>query len=365
MGRAGYLWLTRPEGWEADPVFADVLDGGSGAGGGTGGRSPGGRRAKQDPSGVGDKLAKARQKADRADEARRRAQEQRDLLGAELAQVRGELADAMERIAALEADRNAAVRTQKAIEADLAETRRDLKVARVAARQAEQELIEHRQGAVGTAPEGSVPRSGRSEIDGEAARRAVAAAVSAAADLAEALNAAGAALALDGSGPDTRRPSRSKTRPRRPATRRAPTLPPGVLDDSPQARRHLVADPGLLVVVDGYNLAREAWSGLVPEEERRRTVALLEEAAVRAGSSVTVVFDGDDSAVAPAASRVVRVCFSATGVTADDEIADLVASTPADQPVLVVSSDRAVVAEAKANGAVTLSSAEYLAAVGR
>ncbi len=476
VGRAGHLWLTRPEGWEADPVFAEPVT------------EPAAtvRRRAKDPAGVGDKLAKARDKAARADEGRRRAQEQRDIAVAELAQVRAELAEAVERIVALEADRNTAIRTQKSTEAALAETRRDLKVARAAAREAEEELIEQRAGlggdrgaskrrapgAVaehvdrGPAGEGSVrgtaalpgpggpgvgapeaggnrPVAGGStggseargtafggnadastsspagpgvtigpastvgpEVDGIAARAAVSAAAAAAAELARALDAAAHALApgaeeggtgrttaglggalgeaaderlVDARLADARSGGRrggpgagasGKARPgrrggqRRPK-RRAPSLPPGVFDNSPEARRHLVSDPEVVVVVDGYNLAREAWAGLEPEEERRRTIALLEEVAIRAGSSVVVVFDGDDSAVAPAASRVVRVRFSATGITADDEIGDLVAAIPGDQPVLVVSSDRAVAAEARANGAVSLSSAELLAAVGR
>ena len=126
-----------------------------------------------------------------------------------------------------------------------------------------------------------------------------------------------------------------------------------------------MGDPAVLVVVDGYNLAREAWSGLTPEEERRRIVALLEEVTHRSGAPVTVVFDGDDSAVAPAASRVVRVRFSASGVTADDDIAALLTTVPADQPVLVVSTDREVADDARAQGAMVLSSAEFLAAIGR
>jgi predicted RNA-binding protein with PIN domain len=112
-------------------------------------------------------------------------------------------------------------------------------------------------------------------------------------------------------------------------------------------------------------VARTAWPDLAPEEERRRTVALLEELQARSGGPVVVVFDGDDAAVAPVASRSVRVRFSATGVTADDHIAELVADLPPGQPVVVVSSDKEVAAEGRRLGAVVLSSSELLAAVGR
>ena len=50
-----------------------------------------------------------------------------------------------------------------------------------------------------------------------------------------------------------------------------------------------------LLVVDGYNLARSLWSGIDPEEERRRTVALLEDVAARSRGGVVVVFDGDST----------------------------------------------------------------------
>ncbi|MFN8017927.1 MAG: NYN domain-containing protein [Acidimicrobiales bacterium] len=116
---------------------------------------------------------------------------------------------------------------------------------------------------------------------------------------------------------------------------------------------------------DGYNLARAAWSGLGTEEERRRTVALLEDVQARSGGKVVVVFDGDSGTVAPRASKAVRVAFSATGQTADDAIAALLEATPHSQPVVVVSSDREVAADARSQGAAVLSSPAFLRAAGR
>ena len=103
-------------------------------------------------------------------------------------------------------------------------------------------------------------------------------------------------------------------------SRRHPALPPGVFDGTPEAHRHLIATGTNLVVVDGYNVSRAAWSGLAPEEERRRTVALLDDLQARSGGKVIVVFDGDDAVTAPKSSKHVRVRFSATGQTADDAI---------------------------------------------
>lgn len=392
VGRAGWLWLNRPEGWREDPVLAAAPS-----------ARAGGRARRDKDVGVDEKLARAREKADRADEARRRAQAERDNASRDLDRLAAELDQATERLAVLEGERNAAVRAQKDLEAKLAQVRRDLKLSRAATRQAEEELLAAKavEGPVAKAslerpaveprPQGPAAPSSplpspepepvtAPVIDGSAARAAVQAAAGAAADLARALDAAAAALhpvdagtsRAGGLGPgeegrpgigDRRRNRSDRLSGRR--KRRAPSLPPGVFDDSPEARRHMVSDPEVQVVVDGYNLAREAWSGLEPEEERRRTVTMLEEAATRSGASVVVVFDGDDAAVAPAASRVVRVVFSATGVTADDHIATLVRTVPVDRPVLVVSSDRAVADDARADGAAVLSSAEFLAALGR
>ncbi|WP_421119772.1 NYN domain-containing protein [Aquihabitans daechungensis] len=85
----------------------------------------------------------------------------------------------------------------------------------------------------------------------------------------------------------------------------------------------------------------------------------------RSGGRVVVVFDGDDAVSAPKASKNVRVQFSATGQTADDAIVDLLATTPLETPVIVVSSDRAVAADARRQGAVAIGSRPFLTAAGR
>lgn len=120
-----------------------------------------------------------------------------------------------------------------------------------------------------------------------------------------------------------------------------------------------------LVVVDGYNLSRAAWSRLTPEEERRRTVALLEELRARFVVEVTVVFDGAAGSVAPAASRSIRVRFSSDGASADDLIGELVAAAARSRSVLVVSSDREVAQQAWQAGASTIDAQTFLAVAGR
>ncbi|MEO6628034.1 MAG: NYN domain-containing protein [Aquihabitans sp.] len=360
VGRAGWLWLHRPEGWEQHPVFTEPA-------------APGGDAQPAKPSrgksGADALVAKLREAAKKADGDRRRAVEDLASVSRSLAAADAEVARLGERLSRLELERNEAVRAQKAVESALAESRRDLRLAREATRQAEAELLALRTAGSPPAPAAEAPDG----IDRAGARAAVDAAASAAADLASAL--ADAAHALGSSPTDIARSSsqrgghhRSGPKDRRRSKRRGSsgaTLPPGLLAGSPEADKYLAMSPTVMLLVDGYNLARTAWSGLDPEAERRRTVTLLEEVAARSCAPITVVFDGDDASVAPAASRSVRVAFSATGVTADDDIAALLATIPAAQPVAVVSTDKEVAADARSQGAATLTSAAFLAAIGR
>ena len=119
------------------------------------------------------------------------------------------------------------------------------------------------------------------------------------------------------------------------------------------------------MLVDGYNVARTAWEGISPEEERVRTVRMLEEMQGRHGGEVVVVFDGADESTAPPVSRWVQVRFSPTGTTADAVIVSLVdvaAESSPERPVVVVTSDQEVVDAARERGASVLSSNLLLAA---
>ena len=335
VGHAGYLWLHRPDGWEDDPALHAAPVAGD----------PDRPTAKAKAE---NKAEATRRRRDAADaEARRRTKEQLATARRSAAAAAAELEQLRSRIGALEEERNQAMRSRKALEADLADARRDLRMAREATRQAEAELL----GA------GRTPFA-VDTFDRAAIAAAVEAAGRTAADLAAQL--ATAAGALRPAQP--RRPPKPR---RRPATRVAPTLPPGIFDGTPEANRHLVASGESTLLVDGYNVARSAWTGLNPEEERRRTIALLEEVRARSKGLVFVVFDGDSATVGPLSSRSVRVVFSPTGVTADDEIARILGELPTAQPVVVVSSDRAVAADARRQGAVAMSSPAFVAAAGR
>ena len=345
VGRAGWLWLHRPDGWEAEAETLDVST----------------------VPATAESASRLRKKLEAAEAVARRHAAQVEVAEAarlradqKLAEVVDRSGPALARHEALEAEvarlgeeRTRVVRLLKETEADLATTRRELKLVRQANVEAHAELMALQQQPV-TSP---------APYDSTAVRHAVGQATQAAATLSAALaDAASALVSASDVPPSVSGSSRKK---RRTTRRPLPTLPPGVFGDSVEANRHLVTTASLTVVVDAYNVARTAWSAITPEEERRRTVALLEEVQARSGATVVAMFDGDSTAVAPVASRSVRVQFSPTGVTADDAIADLLAALPVSQPVLVVSSDKAVARDARRQGAAVMASDAFLTATGR
>ena len=375
VGRAGWLWLHRPVDWADDPVFTGgVLAGAaSPADQPVAGAAPG----RADKAGA----ARLRKAAAEAEAARKQAAAAASTARKEAASLRAERDGLAARVAEAEDARREAVAKLKATEAALAEARRELKVLRKQGSEAQRAVVEQPSPA---------PPADEAPLDRTALEGAVLAAADASAALAAAVERAASLLDLPAPArgapatpartdkPDklakpakAAKASTSTKGPKAPGRGRGkrprvlPSLPPGVFDDTPEAARHLIASKANLLVVDGYNLARAAWSGLGTEEERRRTVGLLEDVQARSGAKVVVVFDGDSGTVAPRASKAVRVAFSATGETADDAIAALVAATPHSQPVVVVSSDRAVAVDARSQGAATLSSAAFLRAAGR
>ncbi|MFC4000814.1 NYN domain-containing protein [Prauserella oleivorans] len=128
----------------------------------------------------------------------------------------------------------------------------------------------------------------------------------------------------------------------------------------------LLALPKAHVVVDGYNVTKTGYPELTLAEQRRRLIGQLAALHARTHAEVTVVFDGAGVTSIPAANpRGVRVLFSDPGVLADDVIRELVASEPPGRPLIVVTSDQAVVTSVRAGGAHAVPSAVLLARLGR
>jgi predicted RNA-binding protein with PIN domain len=129
--------------------------------------------------------------------------------------------------------------------------------------------------------------------------------------------------------------------------------------DDPALLEQLLGLPRVHMVVDGYNVTKTAWPELSLEKQRDRLLGALAPLVARSGAEVTVVFDAADKKERPLVNRPrgVRVLFSPVGVIADDVIRELVAEEPQGRPVVVVTTDQAVVRDVAKAGARPVASA--------
>ena len=379
VGRAGWLWLARPDGWTE--VLAGVV--------------ADAEQAAEDRGRQGEERRAGRRVA-AAEAARDRAVAQGERARAELEEARGALSAErrsrraaddqvvalVRRVGSLEAERDAARR--RADEATAEAAQRDLTMAELEleARSARAELSGVRTEAadlrhtLATARSAAAPSE--PAVDAAAVGHALARAARAAAGLGAALGEAlgEAAAALSGSGaeraapvpryPRDPPPKAASPRPIRPRPRRAATLPPAVFDDSPEAAEHLVRLPGATVLVDGYNASIPTWPDLAISEQRRRLVDALDELAARTGVAIEVVFDGTnlvDRDVRAGSRRHVRVGFTAPDVEADDVL--IARAAEVEVPVVVASDDRRVRDGSRRAGANVLSIAQLLGVLRR
>ncbi|HVH22565.1 MAG TPA: NYN domain-containing protein [Pseudonocardia sp.] len=141
----------------------------------------------------------------------------------------------------------------------------------------------------------------------------------------------------------------------------AQTARAGSVADGRAALDALLAVPSAHLIVDGYNVSKTGYPELPLADQRTRLVGQLAALAAQTAVEVTVVFDGAGVTTAPTrGSRGVRVLFSDAGVLADDVIRELVAVEPAGRPIIVATSDQAVVTSVRRRGAHTVASTVLL-----
>jgi predicted RNA-binding protein with PIN domain len=379
VGEAGWLWLARPVGWDEvlaarkAAVATDAAE----------------REAAQTDQQMSRRLAAATEAAARSEalrlEAERQLTHQRDQL-AESRRQRRELQVALDEARTeatrLTEERMVAVRQLKAAEAQLAdrgaearELRREVhelrgEVEELRARLAAAEGdVDGGADGVGTAGrergDGGTGPVAEPPVDRAGLARAVAAASAAAAQLSRALGSASSFLDLPaseadrppagrrGAGSRNGRPGMGGGPPRRPLR-----MPPGVFDDTGEAVDFLCRAARVLFLVDGYNVSKTAWADHDLANQRQRLVDGLVNLHAKTGAQVEVVFDGvdDGSLGARVMPGPVRVRFTPAGLEADDMILELLDAHLADQPIVVVSSDKRVRDGARKRGANTLSS---------
>ncbi len=411
LGRASWLWLTRPEAWseELDELGRRASDEAAAAADVATERRAVRRlaaaesarqRAETDLAALRAALEERRRDVDKHRRARRLAERAADDLRAALDAAKAAADEAAARAAQSAAGEAALRRVNEDLAAALAERDTESEVLR-------DELTTLRgQRRAEDDPPPAEPTS--PPVDLRAAVEGIEAAANAARRLADALGdtarglggrgpGAGPADALgdtarglgdsgrlgagsggrDGGertagGPARRRSLRRTAIARRRAHglgRRPVRLPVGVFDDSVEAAAHLVRVPRMLLVVDGYNITLSAWAEEGISDQRHRLVHALAELAMRTPVKVRVVFDGhSEDDYPPVPGRVlgaVRVVFSPTGVDADEVIIDTVASLPPAQPVTVATDDRRVQTEVGARGANVISARQLLGILGR
>jgi predicted RNA-binding protein with PIN domain len=373
IGRAGWLWLTRPDGWQDEVMRlqheADAATSAAAA-----------ERAERNAR---RKLKAARAAADKAAARARAHAEETDKLRSELAEERSRRTAAeqeRDRLASelqtASEERRRAVRELKDVEARLAARATEANQAAARIRELEAELVR-----------AGEPADERSEIPPDVDVSARSALTDALRQTAGGANALGQALsqlarlldepaassdagageprhraatAADGSpgdrGASQVRGGGAADRSREPRTRRVPiALPGGIADDSPEAALHLLKTPGVLVLVDGYNVTMVGWPELPIAEQRARLLSALDEAAARGGADVEVIFDGAETESSATEARpgrqAVRRRFSPPDVEADDVVLSLLAQIPPARPVVVISSDNRVRQGARRHGA--------------
>jgi predicted RNA-binding protein with PIN domain len=364
VGGAGWLYLTRPDGWEQ--AFATL-------------RADAGRRddARREEQGVQELERRLLVADDRLRQEQMRshaATEDADQARAELSEERRARREVQERLDAVEGAvaeavhaRDEALVARDAALADAEEAQAEAAAARTAQRAAEAALTS-----------ASVSEPSDSGVSDELAKRTEAAAAEAR-RLAEELQFLSdefvggarkiASSKARGPGPAPA-PSAQGPPPRHKAAaprRRPVDLPPGVSDGSREAAAALLRMPDVRVLVDGYNVSKRAWAAASIAEQRDRLVRALDDLALRTGAHPTVVFDGGD--VDPmrhrSSTRSVQVLFSPDGVSADAIVIDCIGRCPPGTPVVVVSSDNEVRNGAKAKGARVVHSDTFLDVVRR
>jgi predicted RNA-binding protein with PIN domain len=386
LGRAAWLWLTRPEHWEDDlQALAQAED----------------ELASEAEEEKEER--RARRRVDAAEAAAARAEAE----AAGLRQLNSDLVAELtterqarrraesthhhlsNRLATAQAGHDQLQATILALESRVASLTSDAREAAAASASTDRELdaarteIERLRAEVRQ----SGAEAARLEADGVQLRADAGHALSRAAAAARLLSEALADVAgtVDGDsvvdGPDAEPSSVAvgrKAAPSRwvrpdgpsPALLRRPVpLPPAVFDDSFEAADHLVRVPGVVLIVDGYNVTISSWPHLELPRQRHHLVNALAELAMRVGPSVHVVFDGTDAGgrIGPpaAARRKMRVTFSPEGVDADDVIVDLVAGLDPTVAVVVASDDRQVRESVGRLGANVVSVAQLLAVLRR
>ncbi len=325
MGRIGWLWLTRPDGWEQECAALALA-------------------AERDSERAADaqRIQELEQGLQRAEALAAKAGGQRDKAIRERDEAR----------------RQAAQASTEARQADdrAAELTGELEVARAELERVQDDLAQVRRKSTRT--EGKL-KSSLAQIDQQKKELRVSREQHGEelSSLKERLAAAEDALALAREAGFEPPAEPEPEVPPPPTQRVRVPMPGGLRNDSPEAAEYLFRQvSNVVVLIDGYNVTFKNWDKLPVQEQRHRFLRNVEELSSRySGAEFVVVFDGSetdyDYISTTARSLGVIVRFSLPGVTADDHIIDQCDSYPLTRPIVVVSEDGDVRERARDRGA--------------
>jgi len=148
-------------------------------------------------------------------------------------------------------------------------------------------------------------------------------------------------------------------------TRREPVaIPGGRYGSDVEVAKYLLSLDGIVVIVDGYNVAKLQWPDAPAAALRERVIAVVESMVRSTGARGHIVFDGDDDVVGwTGARRLANVHFSRDGDSGDDMIRRLTRAFPDGQPIVAVTTDRELANSLRQLGANVISSRQFLDAV--
>nr|MBA3350126.1 NYN domain-containing protein [Actinomycetota bacterium] len=165
----------------------------------------------------------------------------------------------------------------------------------------------------------------------------------------------------------TPRAKKTTSRPHTPQApaRRIPLLvPKGRFEDDPDTLSEWLSAPGVMLLVDGYNVtkAEGGFGELALELQRDRLVEGVSALQLKTKAGATIVFDG--SIVPPGIGRPrkrrVKVVYSSQDETADDHIVALLEELPP-LPVVVATNDKELRGRVRGLGATVATSGQLLA----
>jgi predicted RNA-binding protein with PIN domain len=143
-------------------------------------------------------------------------------------------------------------------------------------------------------------------------------------------------------------------------------VPKGRMDEDPATLDEWLENENVMLLVDGYNVAKAdgGFGDLELEQQRDRVVQGVNNLARRKKIYGIVVFDGAD---VPTGNRrqprgPITVEYSKKGETADDHLVALLESLPS-QPVVLVTNDRELQDRASAHGATIARSFQLLSLI--